>query len=241
VHLSGQRTIQCPESTNPASKHRPHKSPPPTHFLSFLRPFLCDLRAPISVSSVLKTLFSFRPAPPPPIASPPVPRRQILVHRHRLIPRLRMDQRPQHRSLNRPPMPRAKSRPLFRLADTRNPSAPAPRNRLIRPTPLHLFFLARRTPKFPRSGPDPVGPSPHCRGVKALLCLPKTKKPGNQPRPATLLYAAQYTTYSSNVKGTLASPSFYFSSPTTPPYVPIWQSAFKQLLHPHQKFHLSFA
>ncbi len=52
-----------------------------------------------------------------------------------------MHQRPQHCPLNRPRMPRTKSRPILRHPHTRHPRHPAPRNRPIRPTPLHLSLL----------------------------------------------------------------------------------------------------
>jgi hypothetical protein len=112
---------------------------------------------------------------PPMFSAPPIPRRQILIQRHGLIPRLRMHQRPQHRPLNRPRVPRTKSRTILGHPHTRNPRAPAPRNRLIRPTPLHLFFLARRTRDFPVAAPTRSGPRPIV-GVLTVFSFPKNKK-----------------------------------------------------------------
>src|SRR6266404_4602041 len=81
-----------------------------------------------------------------------------------------MHQRPQHRPFNAPRMARTKSRPILRHPHTRHPSVSAPRNRPIRPTPLHLFFRlieAELTPHFeceseaPAFTPSTQSPKPN--------------------------------------------------------------------------------
>jgi hypothetical protein len=52
----------------------------------------------------------------------------------------------------------------------------------------------------------------------------KQKSPGSKPRPATLLYAVQYTTSSSNVKGNLDTYPKYFLPPLLPLSLPQFQS-----------------